>query len=277
MARTDAMAIFQADGATEQVLSEAYGGVLENYSTRALSAIVKNDQWSGDPRSGSVEFDRILNTAVEDYDADATDVNFSIDKVTVNVDTPKMIRERATQWDLDQYGIDGIIERKSNMYANSMMVFADRAFFEAAEDQGSEATLTGTTDRDKLDELIREITDAETGYADGVDESLIHVFLKSTVWDSLKADFDAYPNPAEGGRTLYDYNGVNVYRNFRQTQDAIIMVNGAGAMPIAPIGTAVDKIPGSVEYYIGLYFKYGVDFIMPELVKYASFSEVASA
>jgi hypothetical protein len=51
---------------------------------------------------------------------------------------------------------------------------------------------------------------------------------------------------------------------------------GAGAMPIAPIGTALDKIPGSVEYYIGLYFKYGVKMIMPELVKYASFTTASA-
>lgn len=271
------MAIFKADGVTEQVLSEAYGGVLENYSTNALSAIVKNSQWSGDPQSGSVEFDRILNTAVEDYNVSAADKNFKIEKVTVNVDTPKMIRERATQWDLDEYGIDGLIERKSDMYVNSMIMFGDRTFFETAETQGSEVILTADTDRDKLDELIRTITDAKTDYADGVDEGLIHVFLKSSIWDRLKANFDTLPNPAEGGRTLYDYNGVSVHRNFRQTKDAIIMVEGAGAMPIAPIGTAIDKIPGSVEYYIGLYFKYGVDFILPELVKYASFSGSVSA
>jgi hypothetical protein len=276
MARTDSQLIYQDDG-SKQVLSEAYGGVLENYSQGALSARVKNNQWSGDPQSGSVEFDRILNTAVEDYDADAADKHFEIEKVTVNIDTPKMIRERATQWDLDEYGIEGIIERKAEMYTNSMIVFADRQFFSTAENEGSEVTLTSETDRGKLDELIREITDAETDYADGVDESLVHVFLKSDIWDDLKADFDVLSNPAEGGVTLYDYNGVNVHRNFRQTEDAIIMVAGAGAMPIAPIGTAVDKIAGSVEYYIGLYFKYGLKMIMPELVKYASFSETDSA
>lgn len=271
MARTESMAILKANG-DEQLLSEVYGGVLENFSTRALSSIVKNNQWSGDPRSGSVEFDRMLNTAVENYNPDAIDKNLKIEKVTVNVDTPKMIRERATQWDIDEYGIDGIIQRKSDLYTNSMIVFADRAFFTKAETEGSEVTLTASTDKGKLDEFIRTITDATTDYADGIDESMVHVFLKSSVWDRLKGEFEKLPNPANGGVTLFDYNGVNVHRNFRQTEDAIIMVEGAGAMPIAPIGTAVDKIAGSVEYYIGLYFKYGVKMIMPELVKYASFS-----
>jgi len=277
MARTEAMAIFQANGIDEQLLSEAYGGVLENFSTRALSSLVKNTQWSGDPRTGSVEFDRILNTAVENYNPSATDKKFKIGKVTVNVDTPKMIRERATQWDIDEYGIDGIIERKSGLYTNSMIVFADRTFFTQAEAQGTEVTLTASTPKGKLDELIRTITDATTDYADGIDESMVHVFLKSSIWDSLKGEFEKLPNPANGGVTLFDYNGVNIHRNFRQTEDAIIMVEGAGAMPIAPIGTAVDKIPGSVEYYIGLYFKYGVKMLMPELVKYASFGETPSA
>ena len=277
MARTNAIAIYKADGETKQVLSEAYGGVLENFSTRALSSLVKNTQWSGDPKSGSVEFDRILNTAVEDYNVDATDKNFKIAKVTVNVDTPKMIRERATQWDLDEYGIDGIVGKKADMYLNSMIIFGDRAFFAQAESEGVEKTLTGATSRDKLDELIAGLTDVATDYADGVDPSQIAVFLKTSVWNELQSLFDSYPNPAEGGRTLYDYNGVNVYRNFRQTKDAIAMVKGAGAMPIAPIGTDVDKIAGSVEYYIGLYFKYGVKMIMPELVHYASFGGSVSA
>lgn len=271
MARTEAISIFKANGTDEQLLSEAYGGVLDNYSTMALSAIVKNSQWSGDPRTGSVEFDRMLNTAVEDYNPEATDKKFKIEKVTVNVDTPKMIRERVTQWDIDEYGIDGIIERKSDLYTNSMIVFADRTFFAKAEAEGEEATLTADTPKGQLDQLIRTITDAKTDYADGVDESLVHVFLKSEAWDTLKGEFEKLPNPANGGVTLYDYNGVNVHRNFRQTKDAIIMVTGAGAMPIAPIGTAVDKIPGSVDYYVGLYFKYGVKMILPELVKYASF------
>jgi hypothetical protein len=276
MARTNASLIVQDDGTTPQVLSEVYGGVLDNYSQLALSALVKNNQWSGDPQSGSVEFDRIVNTAVEDYNPSATDKKFEIEKVTVNLNTRKMIRERANQWDLDEYGIDGILERKADMYTQSMIAFADKAFFTQAEAEGEEVVLTETTDIGKLDELIRKITDAETSYADGVDESLIHVFLKSATWDKVKSAITQLPNPAEGGVTLYDYNGVNVHRNSRQTKDAIIMVAGAGAMPIAPIGTAVDKIPGTVEYYIGLYFKYGVKMIMPELVKWASFTTASA-
>lgn len=276
MARTNAQLIFQSDGSTAQVLSEAYGGVLENFSKKALSSLVKNPNWTGDPKAGSVEFDRILNTAVENYNPDASDKKFEIEKVTVNIDTPKQIRERANQWDIDEYGIGGIVNRKSQMYTDSMITFADRAFFAKAEEQGSEVSLTAGTDRGKLDELIRTITDAKTDYVDGVDEDLIYVFLKSETWDALKANFDTYSNPAKGGVVMPTYNGVHMYRNFRQTEDAIAMVKGAGAMPIAPIGTAIDKIPGSVEFYIGLYFKYGLKMILPELVKYASFGEVSA-
>jgi hypothetical protein len=277
MARTDASLIYKTDGSTEQLLAEVYAGILDNFQTRALSAIVKNQIYSGDPRAGSVEFDRMLNTAVENYNVSATDKHFRFEKVTVNLNLEKMLRERARQWDVDQYGPAGIVERKADSYTNSMVAHADRAFFTTAVSEGTELTLTGGTNRAKLDELIRALTDAETNYADGIDENQIVVFLTSSVYDSLKSDIDTLPNPVDGGVRLGMYGGVQVYRNFRQTADAIAMVKGAGAQPIAPIGVKVQEIPGSVDFYVGLYFKYGVKMLMPELVRWADWSGEVSA
>jgi hypothetical protein len=269
MARQDSQFIFKTDGETEQVLREVYAGVLDNFETSALSSIVKNKNLSGDPRAGSVEVDRILNAAVEDYDVDASDKGIKIEKVTINVDTPKMIRERFTKWDIDQYGIDGLVGKRSDMYARSMVRFADRLFFETAESAGTERTLTSETTRAKIDELIRYVSDAYTDYADGVETDLIHLFLKSDKYDDFKASIDTYPNPAGGGVTVGDYGGIRVYRNHRQTEDAIVMAEGSIGFPIAPIGVDQDKIPGSVEYYLGLFFKYGIEAVMPELISYA--------
>jgi hypothetical protein len=277
MARTNASLIFKTDGETEQLLAEQYAGILENFQTRALSSIVKNATYSGDPKAGSVEFDRMLNAAVEDYNVDATDKHFRFEKVTVNLDINKMIRERANQIDLDQYGPAGIVERKANNYTDSLVAYADDNFFAAAVTEGTELELSAETDRAKLDELIRSVTDVKNNYVNGVDESQVAVFLKSSVYDSLKAYVDTLPNPTAGGVRLGLYGGVEVYRNFRQTKDAIAMVKGAGVQPITVVGTKLQEIPGSVEFYLGLYLRHGVKMIMPELVRWADWSGEVSA
>jgi hypothetical protein len=277
MARQDSMFIFKSEGSTEQVLREVYAGVLNNFETMALSNIVKNKNLSGDPRAGSVEVDRILNAAVVDYDPSDEDIGIKIEKVTINVDTPKMIREKFYKWDLDQFGVENLIGRRSDMYVRSMVRFADRLFFSTAEAEGNERTLEGDNMREKVDQLIRFVSDATNNYADGVDSDLIHLFLKSDKWDAFKMHIDTYPNPAGGGLTIGDYNGVKVYRNHRQTEDAIVMAEGTIGFPIAPIGVDQDKIPGSVEYYLGLFFKYGIEAVMPELISYGSLGTEVSA
>ncbi len=275
MARTNAMNIVKEDGSTPALLAELYNGVLDNVAKRALFAQMRNTNLSGDPRSGSVVVRRFANGQVDNY-SDTDDNKLEALEVTVNVNTAKKIRERFVDWDIAQYGIENLISQRTQNYETSMISFMDSVFFAEAEASGTQVTLTGDTDADKLEQLIQSVETVSNDYVNGVDRALITVTLKPAVYGRLRNYIDSQPNPVDGGLRIDTFHGVRVFSNHRQTVDAIVMVNGAIAMPISIVGAKVDQIPGTVESYAGLYFKYGVKTVMPDLVKYASFEEVSA-
>ena len=278
MARTDAMSIYLEDGTTLASLEEVYGGVIDNVSKIALSSQLKNQNYSGNPMAGSIEVKRFVNSAVKAYgtaraagEADKLDA----EPVTIPVNVPKEIVEEFNAWDVEEYGIDSLVSKRSATYTNSMVRFLDSLFFAQAETDATAITLTIAPYVDQLEELIQAIETVENDYVDGVDRDLISVSLTPEFYGIFRNHIDTLPNPNEGGVDIAMFHGVRVFSNHRQTSDAICMVDGSIALPVAIQGAKVGEIDMSVDVSAGLFFKYGVKSVTPDLIADAAFVAVA--
>lgn len=80
MARTNAISLL-ASANTNTTLSELYGLVIENVQKGIISAALKSQQYTGNPRAGSIEFKRFANATANVYGTART--AGAGDKVTV--------------------------------------------------------------------------------------------------------------------------------------------------------------------------------------------------
>ena len=68
MARIDSLSIqLQTDATAKDKLAEEYGKVIANLQKSTISSVLKNNDLSGDPASGTVEAKRFANATAEDY------------------------------------------------------------------------------------------------------------------------------------------------------------------------------------------------------------------
>jgi hypothetical protein len=279
MARQNAYNIYAEDGSTPSKLMEVYNGVLDSVEKMALSTQLKNQTLSVDPNAGSVEVKRFVNTAVKNYGTaraagNADSLNAEV--ITINLDTRKEVIEEFTQLDVEQYGVENLVSRRSQNYVNSMVRSLDTAFFTEAVSAGTSTVLSGATALAKFEELVQAIETTQNDYVDGVDRADIVVSLKPATYGELRNYIHTLPNPNQGGVAIETLNGVRVFSNHRQSVDAIAMYNGAVAQPVKIIGVKTSDIDMSVDVSSGIFFSYGTKAVMSDLIRYASFSSVSA-
>lgn len=282
MAKTEALSIFKADGVNEDELAESYTSITDQIQKAAISVALKSQdsQLSGDPKSGSVVVRRLETANVRDYgtarNAGEGD-KIQNNGVTVNVDTPKEIVEEVEQFDLDQFGLAGMVARRATSFALSFAAFLDRKFFELAETSLNEVDVSAGDDTyDQVEILIQEAENTVNSNVDGVDRAYLRLTLNTPTYGKLKKHMQTMPNPTEQGGTIEMFNGVRVFSNTRQTKSAICMAVGAIAQPVAIIDFKEGEIPLSASRALQMFFKYGVKMIMPDLVFWADVDEVSA-
>ncbi len=112
-------------------LSELYGKVIENVQKTLVSAGMKNTDLSGDPASGSVEAKRLANATSQDYGTARTNGKGNAVKastVTVAIDQDKEIVEELEEKDIKLYGVDGVLEKRTQNHVLRMAAELDTAF-----------------------------------------------------------------------------------------------------------------------------------------------------
>lgn len=279
MAKLDALNIFLSDGTTEAKLREAYAEVIDMLQKSAISTRIKNENLSGDPEAGSVEVSRLMTAVSNAYgtartagEGDAVKDN----KVTVVLNQDKEIVEEIEWKDIQLYPIDSILSKRALNHQKALERELDTAFFAEAVAEGTEATLTGTDLEDKIEELIQAVETTSNNNVDGVDRDMIVVTLKPQVFGDLRNYIDTLPNPNEGGVDANYFHGVRIFSNHRQTVDAIAMAVGSIAQPVTAQPYAVERIPLSNAVAVELYYSYGTEAVMPDLIQYADFSEASA-
>lgn len=271
MAQTNASSIMQADGATPELLTESYANLIDQVQKSAIYTQLKNTEISGDPQSGSVVARRLESSLVKTYgtarSAHAGD-KINNNGVTVNLDQKKEIVQEVNQFDVAQFGIPGMVDKRRDSFALSMSAHLDRAFFTEAESAGASVDVSAeTTIVAKLEKLIQSVETVSNDNVDGVDRSMIAVTVTPQVYGLLENYIDTLPNV--NGVAVPSFHGVQIFSNHRQTQDAICMMKGAVALPVAIVGFEAGKIPLSNEIGMTIFFNYGVQGVMADLIKYA--------
>lgn len=279
MAQTDAYNIFQSDGSTEDKLIETYGRFTDQIQSQALSMQLKNTNLSGDPQSGSVVVRRLETSTVKDYgtartagEGDAINNN----GVTINLSTRKEIVEEVNIFDYEQYGIAGLFEDRRENMALSMIRHLDTAFFTEAEAEGTSTSVTGDNIAEEVEDLIQSLETTSNDNVDGVPRELMDLCLTPAAYGELENYLDTLPNPVNGGVDIRLFHRVRVHSNTRQTQEAILMVNGAIAQPVAIKNIISERIGLSNDQGLMMFFNYGTQAVASDLILYADLSDVSA-
>lgn len=279
MAKESTLSIFGSDKETLDALTESYAEVVDMIQKSAISSQLKNTVLSGDPASGSVEVRRLMTSASQAYGtartASAGD-QVSNNGVTINLDQDKEIVEEVEWKDVQFYGIPSILESRKRNHQMAMVRELDNAFFTEAESAGSEETISATDIEDQLEELIQSVETVENDNVDGVDRDMLAITVKPSIYGQIRNYVDTLPNPQNGGVDAGFFHDVRIFSNTRQTEDAICMAYGSIAQPVVAQPYEVERIPLSNAIAIELYYNYGTQAVMPDLIKYASFSEVSA-
>lgn len=281
MAKTATLGITVSDNVTLDTLAEKYAEVVDMVMKSAISQQLKNTNLSGDPEAGSVVVRRMATSVSQALGtartAGAGD-KLSNNGVTVNLNQDKEIVEEIAMKDIDFYGLSDILSKRMVNHQMAMVRELDSAFFTEAESAGTEVDVTGeSTVEDKLELLIQSVETVSNDNVDGVDRSMIAVSLKPDVYGDLRNYIDTLPNPMGGGVGINVFHDVQVFSNTRQTEDAIAMAKGAIAQPVKATPYQAEKINLSNDYAVELFYSYGTEAVMPDLIFYADFGAVASA
>ena len=276
MARIDSLSIqLQTDASAKDKLAEEYGKVIDNLQKSTISSILKNNDLSGDPASGTVEAKRFANATAENYGHARG--NGYADKikalpVVIPLNVNKEIIEEVEEKDLRTYGVAGLIERRVANQESGMKRLLERAFFTEAVSAGTSINPSGSTDLEKLESAIQSVETTSNDFVDGVERDLISVVASPEFYGKIRSALDTTAtsnvktNIAEYGQ----YHGVNVYSSVYLPSgiNFVIMVNGSIAQPVLPSIYNPAKIELSDATAFGIFLYFGTKAVTPDLIKY---------
>ena len=275
MARTNAISLL-AGASTPATLAEIYGLVIENVQKSTLSTSLKSQQYTGNPAAGSVEFKRFANSEAKTYGTARTAAKgdkITVPPTTVNLSTHKEIVEEVAKFDLDTFGVAGIMQRRADNHVLTMAADLDRAFFSEANTSGTAFTPgSGVTEiQDIVESMIQTLEVVKNDYTDGVDRGMMDLVLSPAQYGKLRTFLDTQSNPNvdTAGEEFGMYHGVRVYSCTRLAEkcNGLLMIRGAVAQPVVVDQYSnPEKIPLSNDFAVSLFYDYGTKALTPDLI-----------
>lgn len=275
MARTNAISLL-AGASTPATLAEIYGLVIENVQKSTLSTSLKSQQYTGNPAAGSVEFKRFANSEAKTYGTARTAAKgdkITVPPTTVNLSTHKEIVEEVAKFDLDTFGVAGIMQRRADNHVLTMAADLDRAFFAEANTSGTAFTPgSGVTEiQDIVESMIQTLEVVKNDYTDGVDRNMMDLVLSPAQYGKLRTFLDTQSNPNvdTAGEEFGMYHGVRVYSCTRLAEkcNGLLMIRGAVAQPVVVDQYSnPEKIPLSNDFAVSLFYDYGTKALTPDLI-----------
>lgn len=275
MARTNAISLL-AGASTQATLAEIYGLVIENVQKSTLSTSLKSQQYTGNPAAGSVEFKRFANSEAKTYGTARTAAKgdkITVPPTTVNLSTHKEIVEEVAKFDLDTFGVAGIMQRRADNHVLTMAADLDRAFFAEANTSGTAFTPgSGVTEiQDIVESMIQTLEVVKNDYTDGVDRGMMDLVLSPAQYGKLRTFLDTQSNPNvdTAGEEFGMYHGVRVYSCTRLAEkcNGLLMIRGAVAQPVVVDQYSnPEKIPLSNDFAVSLFYDYGTKALTPDLI-----------
>lgn len=279
MARVDSLSIkLEPLLSSNDKLAEEYGKVIENLQTRSLASILKNRNLSGSPTAGSVEAKRFANTTAQAYGTARTaghGAYVGALPVQVPINDKKEWLEEVEESDVDMYGVDGLIEKRTANHERSMMAYYDAKFFDVAVQAGTGLTVTGNPAiDDEIEGAIEAVETVKNDYVNGVDRNEIAIICTPAIYGALRNRINNNMNSnglglvgsAEGGY----FNNAQIYSSVRLPQgvDYVAMHVGAVAQPIRPYIHDPAQIPLSNAVGFGIFGFAGTTAVEPDLIFY---------
>ena len=275
MARTNAISLL-AGASTPATLAEIYGLVIENVQKSTLSTSLKSQQYTGNPAAGSVEFKRFANSEAKTYGTARTAAKgdkITVPPTTVNLSTHKEIVEEVAKFDLDTFGVAGIMQRRADNHVLTMAADLERAFFAEANTSGTAFTPgSGVTEiQDIVESMIQTLEVVKNDYTDGVDRGMMDLVLSPAQYGKLRTFLDTQSNPNvdTAGEEFGMYHGVRVYSCTRLAEkcNGLLMIRGAVAQPVVVDQYSnPEKIPLSNDFAVSLFYDYGTKALTPDLI-----------
>ena len=278
MARLDALSIKMTDGSTAEKLAEEYGKVIDNLQHITLASRLKNTDLSGDPTSGTVEAKRFVNITGQAYGtarghgyAD----KIKADPVVIALNDNTEYLEEVEEKDLRTYGVDGLIERRTQNHQNALAVELDTKFFAEAVNGGSSFSPTGTPSiEDEIEEAIQTIETTKNNFVNGVPRNMIEVIMKPAYYGQLRNKINSISNSNNLGQVANweggIFNNTEVYSSVFLPEgiNYVVMVKGAVAQPVMTSIYNPTKIDLSDAIGFGLFAYKGTKAVTPDLIIY---------
>ena len=275
MAKEKALNILIQDSETKDDLAEVLDGVLENIQVGAVSEAIKNRNGSGTPEAGSVLYKRFVNSTLNALGTARTagkGTAFEAATITVNINDDKEIVEEVAGKDLRLYGVAGIAAKRAANHAKRIQAYLDRKFFGEAVSAGTKFVRGDLTKaEDIIDAMIVAAKATSSDFIDGIDAEDLVLVVDGTYRKALKKYLDELPNGTrpENGR-IGTYDSVPVYESNRLGSGvhAVIMLNGAIALPYYVDEYTFEKINLIDSYGIEAFLHCGCEALMPETITY---------
>ena len=268
----DALSILTT-GTTKDKLAEIRGAIIDAIRAKCVSTLIKNNNYSGDPASGSVIFDRFKDAELENYGtargANKGTVLKNSGKVVLNIDTDKEIVEEIEIKDITLSGINGLLDRRTASHAGRIAAFLDKEFFRITEAAATAVTITPTVTaiEDKVEELIAKAETVSNDWVDGVDRSELAITCSPKGYGKLRNLIDKIPgNDGSKAAAIELFHGVRVLNTVRQTADIVVQhVGSVGQLALVNNYNA-EKIPLSNAYALSLFVNTGAKAVTPDLI-----------
>jgi len=274
--RVDALSIKLQDGETADKLKEEYGKVIENIMAHTVSAKLKNTDLSGDITAGSVNAKRFVNITGKEYGTarkGGEGQKVKVEPVIVPVNDKTEYMEEVEELDIQAYGVDGLIERRTANQQASIEAELEEKFFAVAKESGTAFTPTSTTDvADEIEEAIQTIETTQNDFVRGVPRNMIEVVMTPNYYGKLRNKIAQLPSPQANvqGYESGIFNNVVINSDvfLPDGVDYMVMVKGAVAQPTRLSVYAPKKIELSDATAFGAFLYKGTKAVMPDLIIY---------
>lgn len=268
----DALSILTT-GSTKDKLAEIRGAIIDAIRAKCVSTLIKNNNYSGDPESGSVIFDRFKDAELNNYGTARTNSKGTAlknsGKVILNIDTDKEIVEEIEFKDVTLSGINGLLDRRTASHAGRIAAFLDKEFFRVAEAAAVAVTITPTVTaiEDKVEELISKAETLSNDWVDGMDRSDLVITCSPKGYGKLRNLIDKIPgNDGSKAEAIELFHGVRVINTVRQTADIMVQRMGSvGQLAIVNKYNA-EKVPLSNSLALSIFVSEGTKAVTPDTI-----------
>lgn len=268
----DALSILTT-GTTKDKLAEIRGAIIDAIRAKCVSTLIKNNNYSGDPASGSVIFDRFKDAELNNYGtargASKGTALKNSGKVILNIDTDKEIVEEIEIKDVTLSGINGLLDRRTAYHAGRIAAFLDKEFFRIAEAAAVAVTIapTVTAIEDKVEELISKAETLSNDWVDGMDRSDLVITCNPKGYGKVRNLIDKIPgNDGSKAEAIELFHGVRVINTVRQTADIMVQRMGSvGQLAIVNKYNA-EKVPLSNSLALSIFVSEGTKAVTPDTI-----------